>query len=195
MKEMLTLIEKYEKADDKEAFYYEYRDKYNNEELTDLETAAVFIFLNKTCFRGLYRLNKDGKFNVPFGNYKKPAFMDTNYILHISHLFKKYHVKFSSCGYQEMLTTLDNNEKHLIYLDPPYLNTFDSYTVNKFDTDEFIKIVSRLNTENNKLIVSNSEDFYNENPKLLTHHEIFNVCDKINSKQPDKKRAEVILWN
>ena len=195
MKRLLTLSSEYEEADNKEDLYYEYRDKYNNEALTDLETAAVFIFLNKTCFRGLYRLNKDDNFNVPFGHYKNPRFVDIEYMTMISELFKEYHVKFTVCSYWDMLTNLDHHEKYLIYLDPPYLNTFDSYTTNKFNTKEFIDTVSKMNTKNNKLIVSNSEDFYKENPKLLPYHEVFNVCDKINSKMPDKMRTEVVIWN
>ena len=190
-----ALSKEYKEADNKENLYYEYRGKYNNEAITDLETAAVFIFLNKTCFRGLYRLNKDNKFNVPFGHYKNPQLVDTEYIATISELFKEYHVKFTVCGYQDMLANLNHDEKYLIYLDPPYLNTFDSYTINKFNTNEFIDMVSKMNTKNNKLVVSNSEDFYKENPKLLPYHEVFNVCDKINSKMPDKMRTEVVMWN
>ena len=195
IKRMNNLIQEYEQSTDKESFYYSMRDKFNNEKLTNTKIAVLFIFLNKTCYRGLYRINKKGEFNVPYGNYKKPSFIEPNYILHISKLFNEYDVKFSHNSYQEVLSNLNTGTKHTIYLDPPYLNTFDSYTCNKFDSKVFADIVNGLNTPNNKLIVSNSIDFLNEYEKLLPNSEIFDIQDKINSKSPNSIRKEVIIYN
>ena len=189
------LINEYNKSNDKEEYYYKIRDKYNTEKLTHSLTAALFIFLNKTCFRGLYRINKNGLFNVPYGNYKKPSFIDDDYIKHLSTLFNKYNVNFVCDSYINVLNSLNENDEYIIYLDPPYLNTFDSYTENKFNSEEFYNVIKSKININKQFIVSNSLDFLNKYNDLLPNNEMFDIQDKINSKSPFSKRTEIILWS
>lgn len=87
--ELQTLQEQYEKLDmnEQQVFYYTQRDKFNELQLnaeTSVVKAALFIFLNKTCFNGLYRVNKSGKFNVPAGKYKNPLICDKENLMNIS---------------------------------------------------------------------------------------------------------------
>lgn len=197
LKELEILTNKYNSAENKEKFYYKQRDKYNNNSANDIKKTALFIFLNKTCFRGLYRVNKDNLFNVPYGNYKNPLIYDEEYIKHLSKLFNVYNVHFKTKSYDETLSNIKQNSKYLIYLDPPYLNTFDSYTCNKFDNDKFSKVIEETINKNkhNKIILSNSADFYDKYANLLPYCETFDIQDKINSRSPNSTRKEIIMHN
>ena len=187
--------------------YYDFRNEYNLYKLNtsiinktiknktfdrNVYISALFIILNKSSFRGLYRVNKNNEYNVPYGNYKKISiFTDEYYNLlrETSKLIKN--VQFICCDYNELLDSVevDINET-LFYLDPPYLNTFDSYQLNSFDSKEFSKFISDLPIK----IVSNNEVFYNQFSKLFKHVEYVDVNDSINSKKPQTKRKEVICW-
>ena len=125
-----------ETVEEKSTFYYDMRDKYNNEGFSSKERrAACFIFLNKTCFNGLYRVNTKGKFNVPFGRQLKPLIYDENIIMRDHKLLQKVHIcKGNYSNVKKHLT----NGYHFIYLDPPYRplsgsSCFIEYTHNTFD--------------------------------------------------------------
>ncbi len=160
---------------DRKEYYYNERKKYNSYRLTHNETsvfkAAEFIFLNKTCFNGLYRVNKDGNFNVPMGAYKSPTICDEENLKGLSTLIQN--VNFECVDYKEAIKY--SNEKTFIYFDPPYrpLNItsgFTSYTKDDFDDDdqkELAKFYRELNNTNAKLMLSNS------NPKNTNINDTF----------------------
>ena len=108
-----------------------------NDAIHGTELAALFVFLNKTCFNGLYRVNRKGDFNVPMGAYKEPPICDEDNLLQVSRALSN--VQISHGDYRESQTFID--EKTFVYFDPPYrpLNAtsrFTSYTENCFNDDD-----------------------------------------------------------
>ena len=157
----------------------------------NLLTAALFIYLNKTCFRGLYRVNKQNQFNVPYGHYKNPKLFNPEELKHLSQLFQ--HVEFYNLEYDEFIKQ-NINTNTLIYLDPPYYETFNDYSSYSFDHDKFFSLINELKSRN-KLVISNSKAF-NDNYHLEGFNiELINVQDKINSKSPNASRIEIIATN
>jgi len=126
------------------------------DELTELERASRLIYLNKTCFNGLYRLNRSGQFNVPFGNYKKPKICDARNILNCSQLLQNVNI---SCASFE-ITLESPRSGDFVYLDPPYVNTFTSYTATGFGMDMQIKLrdaCDDLDRRGVRFLLSNSD--------------------------------------
>ncbi len=150
-------------------FYYNIRDKFNSSELTHktkLEKAAFFIFLNKTCFNGLYRVNKNGKFNVPIGLYKNPLICDEANLRNISNALKKVII---CCGdYSSSKEFIDENT--FVYFDPPYrpvssTSDFTSYNAENFDDDEQIRLakyINDLDAVGARIVLSNSDPKNND---------------------------------
>jgi DNA adenine methylase len=149
--------------------------------------AALFIILNKTGFRGLYRVNKSGELNVPYGHYRNPQIFDISNIVLCFWNFNLYDVTFKAKSY------VDTENNHgIFYLDPPYLNTFDDYCNETFDYSQFDTFVNNIR-DHSKVIISNSEDYekYQEEMTIIK----FNVRDSINSKHPEAIRKEILLHN
>lgn len=161
----LEILEKdYLVSEDRTNYFYKVRNRYNEIHLNghyDFEKCADFIFLNKTCFNGLYRVNKDGKFNVPHGKYKNPLICDKDNLRLCAKLLQKVEISYGS--YEQVLEKADNNT--FVYFDPPYRplienNSFVSYDKSGFDDDDQIKLANYYKTLNNKkclLMLSNSD--------------------------------------
>lgn len=176
---------------ERQKYFYDIRTKYNsyflNDEL-DVERASEFIFLNKTCFNGLYRVNKSGKFNVPFGKYKNPTICDSRNLRNLSILFKNTIFKYGD--YKESESLID--EKAFVYFDPPYrplsvTSGFTSYTKEDFNDEnqkELAKYYNKLNVKNAKLMLSNS------NPKNTDENDDFfeNIYKGFNINEVSAKR-------
>ena len=126
--------------------YYMYRDQYNVK-----RTPALFIYLNKVGFRGLYRENKSGAYNVPYGNYKAPRLYDRAQFERLSYLFNHYKVVFSCCSYESIVPSAGN----FIYLDPPYMGMFNDYTSHGFNHALFEQYVKQLKCS---FLLSNSSE-------------------------------------
>ncbi len=132
------------------------KDKNNN-----IEKAALMIFLNKTCFNGLYRVNKKGEFNVPMGAYKNPLICDKENLLVVSEKLQK--VKIVCSDYKSSYDFIDDNT--FVYFDPPYrpitqTANFTAYNEFSFNDDaqkELAKYVSKLHKKGAKIVVSNSD--------------------------------------
>ena len=141
----------------KSNFYYKMRDKLNNCNLESLsvKSAILFYFINKSCFRGLYRTNKKGEFNVPFGNYCKINF-DLNSFIEFYGLVKN--VFFSCFNYVKCLSRV--SEKDFIYLDPPYFGKkmFVDYLKMGFNYLEFFDFIKHLEIKNFTYLLSNILD-------------------------------------
>lgn len=164
--EFLKLDEK-----DRKDYFLNLRKKYNSIHLNgkyDFDKAADFIFLNKTCFNGLYRVNSKGEFNVPFGKYKNPLICDKENLILINKLLQKVEIRFG--GYEICKEYITQNT--FIYFDPPYRplpnnQSFTSYSLYKFNDDNQIQLsnlVKELSKNNVKIMLSNS-DPKNTNPE------------------------------
>lgn len=161
--------------EERKNYFYNKRDEYNNYRLEGIEQniqrAAQFIYLNRTCFNGLYRVNKAGKFNVPMGNYKNPTICDEENLRNLSELIQN--VQFQYGDYRRSMEYVTENT--FVYFDPPYrpLNVtsgFTSYTKEDFNDDnqrELAEFYRELNEQNAKLMLSNS------NPKNTNKEDTF----------------------
>ncbi|MEG1631200.1 MAG: DNA adenine methylase [Anaerovoracaceae bacterium] len=161
---------------ERKEYYYHMRQQFNDEKTNgdkfiNLDKAALFIFLNKTCFNGLYRVNSKGGFNVPMGAYKNPMICDENNLMEISRALQNVQIH---CGdYSESASFVDENT--FVYFDPPYrplteTASFTSYTENAFDDTAQIALaqyVGELTGKGSKIVVSNSD------PKNINEHDNF----------------------
>lgn len=108
-----------------ESEYYGTRTLFNTPSaMTKLQRAAAFIYLNKTCFNGLWRVNKKGEFNVPMGRYEDPPILDANKLKYAAYYLKNAELRTGSY----IDTLVDVQAGDLVYLDPPYDDTFNGYT-------------------------------------------------------------------
>ena len=156
--------------EDRKIYYYEKREEYNslkiNSEMNNIEKAILFIFLNKTCFNGLYRVTKKGKFNVPMGAYKKPKICDEENLKNVSLTLRN--VKIVYADYRKSEKFIDG--KTFVYIDPPYrplniTSSFTSYTENDFNDKEQIELAEYINVLNKKgakIVISNSDPKNND---------------------------------
>jgi DNA adenine methylase len=163
--------------------------------------SAMFIFLNKTCFRGIYRVGPNG-FNVPYGNYNNPEIINKEHFDKIHCLIQN--VIFDCIDYRETMDIKNIDKDDFLYLDPPYApekkTSFVGYTENGFTIENHTKLFHFIHilTENNiKCILSNSdvelvrENFIKEKYSIESL-----LCKrKINSKKPNSKSKEVIIQN
>ena len=147
--------------DNKKLYYYQTRDLYNTRKEEQSGQAALFIFLNRTCFNGLYRVNKSNGYNVPMGSYKKPTICDEQNILAVSNVLQKVEIL---CGdYEATLKEATSNS--FFYFDPPYkplsnTSSFNSYAKDEFNDEEQIRLrnfCTKLEKQGHKWMLSNSD--------------------------------------
>jgi DNA adenine methylase len=168
-KDLITVLQQFQEeyhaidlqTEIKRAYYTDKRTLFNTRS-TDLVTqAALFIFLNRTCFNGLFRVNKGNGFNVPIGSYKKPMICDKENLLAVSEVLQR--VEILTGDYQE---TLQHAERlALFYFDPPYkplsnTSSFNSYAKDEFGDQEQLRLrdfCKTLDTLDHKWILSNSD--------------------------------------
>lgn len=178
------------KLDDekRKTYFYDIRKEYNsyrvNETDKNVKRASEFIFLNRTCFNGLYRVNKSGEFNVPCGKYKNPTICDSNNLRKLSYLIRN--VIFQYGDYTKSEKYIDSHT--FVYFDPPYrplsvTSGFTSYTKEDFNDEnqkELAKFFRELDKKDAKLMLSNSnpkntnkdDDFFEEIYKGFNINEI-----------------------
>ena len=196
----------------KKKYFYDIRDCFNNnlheinlKKINDeeIKRAAQMIFLNKTCFNGLYRVNKEGKFNVPIGNYKNPSIYDSDNIDEIHKLLNDNVI----IKIQDYL----NIEKYVkkdsfVYLDPPYrpvskTSSFTDYYKDGFDENDQInlcKFIQRLKNNGAKVMLSNSKTDDGFFEKHYSTSNIYPVKARryINSNAEKRKEIdELIITN
>jgi DNA adenine methylase len=167
-----TLESEYRTKDEryKKLLYYEVRDEFNRRlpqinfqkfspEWTEL--AAHIIFLNHTCYNGLFRVNRQGEFNVPFGKYKNPKICNRDNLNNVSALLKK--TRIISGDFTRCRTFVD--ESSFVYFDPPYrplnqTSSFTSYTKNGFSEKDQVRLVQffrEVDQKGAKVMLSNSD--------------------------------------
>ncbi len=200
---LIKLLRKFSKKHSKE-FYYEMRNydrKKSFNRLSDVTKAARTIYLNRTCYNGLYRVNSKGQFNVPFGKYKHPDIVLEEKILSLSEYFNKVSAVITNCDFETAVASTKKND--LIYFDPPYdydSNGFTSYTSNGFSRNDLIRlkrVCDELVAKGCKVIISNNDTkFVNElfnDPKYEIKHVVTRwtiSCDGKNRKEI----KEVIIY-
>ncbi len=191
--------------------YYSIRKAFNSRKVhdsqVDTEKACQFIFLNKTCFNGLYRVNKSGSFNVPFGDYKNPTICDTENLTAVSTLLKK--VEILRGDFRKVSGYVNSNS--FVYFDPPYrpLNTtssFTSYSKQDFTDDDQIALAEfyrKLHNTGALLMLSNSDprnvdpldDFFDDLYKGFNVHRV-QAKRAINSKGGSRgPLSEILVTN
>ena len=195
---LIELLHSYELRNN-EDFFYQIRavdrDKAEYVNLTELERAARIIYLNKTCYNGLFRVNMAGEFNTPYGNYKKPNIVNQTVIKALSNYFNKYDVRLICGDYKAALTGIRKGS--FVYLDPPYMplsptSSYTGYTAAGFglkEQDELKEQCDILNKKGIRFLLSNSSHPY--------IHDLYNGYDikivsarrAINSK--GNKRGEI----
>jgi DNA adenine methylase len=182
----------------KESYYYWIRNKFNNMNKDTIEYSALFMFLNKTCFRGIYREGPNG-FNVPYGHYKKtPTIITKQELNNISELIQK--VEFICSDFTESMMNIDKGD--YVYLDPPYApetkTSFVKYTSNGFDLEchkRLFEEINKIKNNNIKFTMSNSK------VNLVIEHFNDSIIEDviarraINSKNPESNTTEVIIYN
>lgn len=164
-------------SDKQSKFFYDIRKQFNHSKKNIdfkyysknwIDRAAQLLFLNKTCFNGLFRQNSKGEFNVPFGKYTNPQFLDKNNVILISKLLQK--AELFILDFEDIEKLIDDT--FFVYFDPPYrpiskTSSFTSYSKFEFSDNEQIRLAElfkRLDNKRIKLMLSNS-DPKNVNPK------------------------------
>ena len=180
----------------KESYYYWIRNKFNNIDKQSIESSALFMFINKTCFRGMYREGPNG-FNVPYGHYKKtPTIITEHDLTFIRDLIKD--VEFIQSDFSSSFQNLNTGD--FVYLDPPYApendKSFVGYVADGFNLDMHTKLFDEITKMNDiHFVMSNAK------VDLVTDYfKDYNCVDitarrAINSKNPGSTTTEVIIYS
>jgi DNA adenine methylase len=155
-----------------EKHYYQIREQFNKGKLIGLKRCAAFIYLNKTCFNGLWRVNSKGKFNVPCGKYKHPGIFDKETIFFASYLLQDVEIKCQD--YRETISLIKKGD--FIYLDPCYdplkKTSFANYNPKRFCEEDRIaltKFIWQLKNKKVDFALSN-----NKIPEMKVYYPISN---------------------
>ena len=215
--DLIELLTSYQKEhisrdmDGRKKYFYNQRSLFNDIKSGSQEDvvtcAALFIYLNKTCFNGLYRVNSKGEFNVPSGVYKNPMICDADNLRCVSDLLQG--VRIECADYRESSSFIDENT--FVYFDPPYrpltqTSSFTSYTEGQFDDDnqrELAQYVRELTKRGARVMVSNSDphnadpndDFFDELYEGMEIHRV-EASRMINSNANGRgKISELLITN
>jgi DNA adenine methylase len=206
VKELDILINTYNNKNDissKEKYYYDLRTLFNTIDFDNNKVlfAAFFLFLNKTCFRGLYRTGPNG-FNVPFGNYKNVNVYNKEHLLNVSNMIKN--VTFEVCDFKNTIQNIldDSNKNIFVYLDPPYVQE-SSISFVKYNKDGFsdknhnklFELCHQLDEKNILFMLSNSNTTKVRDALNKFHISVIECRRAINSKDPSSKTTEVLVSN
>lgn len=202
VEELIEELKKHDKENSRE-YYYEIRsldrnkDKYN--QLSNVQRASRIIYLNKTCYNGLFRVNSQGQFNVPYGRYKNPDIVNEVTLRAVSNYFNETNITFKCGDFEEAVK--DAREGSFVYLDPPYdpvsdTSSFTSYNMNGFDKEEQIRLKNlcdKLNKKGVKFLLSNSATDF-----ILDLYKDYNITivqanRAINSKANKRGKVDEVL--
>ncbi len=174
------LIEELKNYKNESDFFYSVRewdrDMEKYQSLSDVEKAARILYLNKTCYNGLYRVNNAGQFNSPFGNYRNPNIVNAPVLRAVSAYFNAAEIHFSSLDYSEVLAVI--NKRTFVYLDPPYdpvseTSNFTGYSKGGFSKNEQIRLrqcCDELDKRGIKFMLSNSAT-----PFIMEQYSNYNI--------------------
>ena len=197
------LITDLQKHDISKEYFMEIRNIDRTEEYqnwSNIQKASRFIYLNRTCFNGMYRVNSKGEFNVPFGHYKNPRILDENNLINCSNLLQRTEIKHAD--FSEILKKVKKGD--FVYFDPPYVplsetSSFTSYTKDGFDMDMQLSlrdVCDELDSMGVKFLLSNSDtQFVNELYENYNIKKVF-ASRQINAKADGRgKITEVLVRN
>lgn len=174
----------------KKYVYYYFRKQYNELKNSCVTVAALFVILNKLCFRGLYRAGKNG-FNTPYGNYISPQVYNKKNMYKLSYLFNVHVVNFTYRSYEAVEVT--NND--LVYMDPPYYpirkKAFESYSEHEFNHDALVDYTK----ECRNFIQSNAWCEFTTTQYCLYGTEKILCKRRINSKKPADTDYEIMIFS
>lgn len=184
-------------SDNNEEYYYTIRRQFNEaEDRTAVQTSAMFMYLNKTGFRGIYREGPRG-FNVPFGHYKNPTILDEKHILSVSELIQP--VVFTHTSFEESLHNVSIND--FMYLDPPYApentTSFVKYNSDGFAIEKHKSLFEICKTTKGKFLMSNADVSLVKNEfESDDYTKEMIICRRaIHSKDPSSKTNELLITN
>jgi DNA adenine methylase len=206
--ELIRILKDWEKEyhtfkelpEDRKEYYYKKRELFNSRTEDNITHSALFIFLNRTCFNGLFRVNQNNGFNVPIGSYKTPMICDEG---NLQSVYKALHkVEILNGDFSETIRFAANNT--IFYLDPPYkplseTSSFNSYSKDEFNDNEQIRLkefCDKIDLLGHQWILSNS-DVKGKNPHdeffddLYQKYNIFRVKARRNINANGEKRGEL----
>ncbi|ACK72380.1 DNA adenine methylase [Gloeothece citriformis PCC 7424] len=161
-----ALIEDLRKHKNESEYYYDIRQwdrNYDYEKKSSVERASRLIFLNKTCYNGLFRVNSQGQFNVPFGKYKNPNILEESLLISIHHYLNNNKIEILNTDFKEAVKTAKQGD--FVYFDPPYdplsdTAYFTAYDINCFNQDEQKRLkltVDDLTRRKCQVLLSNAD--------------------------------------
>jgi len=186
---MLTNLEneynRLQADDSRKEFYLKQRERFNEAKLDLLETTALLIFLNRTCFNGLYRENSKGKFNVPFGRYVNPTICNADVLYADSKLLNKCEIEILTGDFSNTANFVEENNLTFFYFDPPYrplsaTSSFNSFVKENFNDDSQRKLSNfcrDLALKENVLWMLSNSDCSAKNPEDTFFEDIYNGFD------------------
>jgi len=190
---------KYEKYNTNSKKYYEFREIFNKQKLDNIESAALFLYLNKTCYNGLYRENSNGQFNVPIGRYKNPKIVNKMKIKEASKILKNIDMVSNDFQFIEKIVKPGD----ICYFDPPYYqpeinNKFTSYSKEGFNYNDHMRLKNlcvKLNDIGAYFILSNANNSEIINLYKKEKFEIVSITKKwmISCNVETRKNAEEII--
>jgi DNA adenine methylase (dam) len=194
-----SLISELENHKNTSEYFYSVRDWDRNEskynKLSKVKKAARVIYLNKTCYNGLFRVNNAGEFNVPFGYYKSPNFVNAPVLKAVHSYLNSAKIRITCGDYYDMVTKLPRGS--FVYFDPPYdpvssTANFTGYTKGGFSKEEQIRLkecCDELTNRNIKFMLSNSSTDFIKN--LYNNYNITTVKAKRAINSNSSKRGEI----
>lgn len=203
--ELIENLRKYQ-ANNTENYYYKIRDMDRSteryESLSAVEKAARIIFLNKTCYNGLFRVNSQGQFNVPFGKYKNPNILDEAVLKAVSNYLNSNKITLLNMDFQEAVKNAKKGD--FVYFDPPYdpvsdTSSFTGYDVNGFTKDDQKRlkdIFIDLDKRGCKIMLSNSKTEFILDLYKDYHIQVVQATRMINSNAYKRGTVpEIIVCN
>jgi DNA adenine methylase len=163
-----------------------------------IKKASRFIYLNRTCFNGLYRENSKGEFNVPYGKYKNPLICDEENILELSNFFKNKNITFCNQNYLDIINMAGPGD--FVYLDPPY-DIVNETSFTKYNKDDFSredqkklkKALDELTKRGGYFLLSNARTSFIEELYKDYTIDIVMAARNINSKGDERNKVEEVL--
>lgn len=205
--ELIELLKEHKELHNKEYYYmvraYD-RDEEKYKQMSNIEKAARTIYLNKTCYNGLYRVNRNGYFNTPVGRYVNPLICDEENILEVSSYLNKNKIKITSVDFEKAVKNARNGD--FVYFDPPYdyeTSGFVGYVKEGFNRDDLrrLKITcDSLIKRGCKVLISNNDTtfvrelFEEENYEIIYRTKTIKANRNINSKKTRNKVDEVLIY-
>ena len=194
------------------AFYLARRQDFNTRPMDDVQRTALFIFLNRTCFNGLYRENSKGHFNVPCGRYANPQICNTSLIKADSQLLQRIQLEIMQGDFERTAAKIPQDELTFFYFDPPYrplstTSSFNSYVKEEFDDESQRRLAlfcRRISAYPNVLWMLSNSDCSAKNPQDRFFEDIYKgfflqrvYASRMINANPDKrgKLTELLISN